>query len=397
MPAPRRIFGLAAFAATWMACAWGLSQTLLPTLLEAWLVASGGGWPLLPWLAETTRPLLCVASLATAALSLVLLEHLLPLPTRARHLRRWVLLLIPMLASTLALAGSDGGVPRRANRWGFYPAFAPSTTQRIQEKHRPSIIWQVKTNTEGFRAPQWQLPPPADQPRILLSGDSFIYGFGLLQAEDLLDRRIEAALQRLRPARQYRVLNLAQLPSGLWYGIHVLRAAAREMKPKVLILSYIGCSDLEPMELQQIWQGRSARTVDWMRRLAVDIDVMVANQRATQDCGPADSVDMGAHLRDDFAALVREVAASHARLIVWEPLAVRGQSDAFFDPWRGHAAVSFLSWDKDVREPARQRGLALPQRWQDDPTLGIAGDGHPTARANALFAEAIAAHIAGEP
>ncbi len=393
MPAPRRLLGLAAFTLAWVACAWGIGRTLPSTLLEAWLLVSGGGWSLAPWLAVTTRPMLCVAALSIAALSLVLLEHLLPLQGRAQHLRRWLLLLLPVALTIWPFIDLGTTVPRHANRWGFYPAFAQSATFRIPEKQRPSIIWQVTTNSEGFRAPEWSLPLPAGDERVLLAGDSFVYGFGIFQTEDLLDRRLEAALARLEPARRPHVLNLAQLPSGLWYGIHVLRAAARELKPQVLILSYIGCSDLEPMELQQIWQGRSARTVDWMRRLQIDNDVMIADERATQGCGPEDSVEMAADLRDDFEALVRDAEALHARLLVWEPLAPEGRSDPLFDPWRKRPAVTFLNWNQDVREPARQRGVVLPERWQDDPTLGIAGDGHPTARANALFADAIAARI----
>ena len=382
--------------AVWLPCAWLLAWLALPSALCLWIFATTGstalGWRLLlGW-----RPLLFLLVATLVGTALLFLLRLAVRTPKARLVLVALLTLPPVGMAMWQLRDLAREPPRTENRWGFHPSFAPRTTLHIAERGRP-IAWDFRTNSEGYRAPEWHFPLDPDRERVLLVGDSFVYGFGISGDNATLDRRLEAELARRDPAHKRDVLNLAQLPAGLWYYTNILRIAARETHPRVLVMSFLGCSDLEPFDLQRVWYGRSERFMQALRMARLDDDIMVANKRATEGCMPEDSPEMGEALRADFDALLTDVEHAGARLIVWEPIASDGKSDPFFDPWRKRPALSFVNWERDVLPLAAARGEKLPVQWPQDPSLGIVGDGHPTARANALFAEAIAAKILAAP
>ena len=81
-----------------------------------------------------------------------------------------------------------------------------------------------------------------------------------------------------------------------------------------------------------------------------------------------------------------DYAEAHGMLVVvWMPI---GESP-LFHPFQDRASVVLLDGRKEIPEgtvcPVREAHCA----WSDDPTLAVPGDGHPTAKANALFARVI--------
>lgn len=292
-----------------------------------------------------------------------------------RHPMRWF-----VIGAVVAVIPFGRGLAekREPNRYGFYPSFIPLKTH-VVPSNKPGVPAQVvRTNSLGFRDKEWATEPAPGVRRIVVVGDSFVFGSGIATEEGLLHRQIENRLNESGPGR-WEALNFAMLPSGLWYYVHALIQAISTY-PQALVMSYLGSADLSVYDDQYIKFGLSGGLVYAALKLGVLQDFMWARARISGSYehrgAPPSELERS---RKEFDLLVRELERSGIPLIVWLPYG----PDGFFDPYRGHPLISVLSREDLPKSPGQEH-------WSRDPALSIQGDGHPTEAGNVLFSRTIA-------
>jgi hypothetical protein len=283
---------------------------------------------------------------------------------------------------------------RSMSRFGFYPAFMPGQTYVIPGSAGLRLPdYEVRINPFGFRGRTWSLEAGRDVRRALVVGDSFVWGAHIRDEDGMLDRAIERELIR-RSGQRWEVINIAATPAALWYYVHALIAVGREVKPALFIMSFLGTYDLEPWEVQRVKTGLPPAAVSFMDRFGISRNLHHAGARLGQRFarrGGADRQTL-ADLRSEFRKLVDFLEAEGGRLVIWEPM----DPDPFFADYRHHPQIVFASWQDVPGLPERLRsGPRGEVPWQKDEDLSFRGDGHPTAKGNALFAKAIALKALG--
>ena len=100
---------------------------------------------------------------------------------------------------------------RRPVIQGLHGQFHPQLGYTLQKNLRGvkqyypgQLDYNVATNSQGFRGPEWDLSPP--RKNVVLIGDSFGFGFGV-EWDETLGRILEGELQKADAS--YQVINLA--------------------------------------------------------------------------------------------------------------------------------------------------------------------------------------------
>lgn len=391
---------IAALTALMVLCLWGLfvaaaAKPLAGVAVTAFLAASR--IPLLYALrlaASDWRLYLLAACALTAAAACRLWEKRLHGIAPGRPCMRWGLLAATVLgAAPAARECRERAAHLAVNRWGFYTPFGLSAGPYVVATGKTSVPdFVVTTNSMGFRDREWALHPRRPVRRVVVAGDSFVWGYGIADPEDMLHRRLQAALDARQPGR-WEVVNIANSPAALWYYVNALIAVGREVHPDVYVMSFLSFMDLEPWEVQRVKFGLPPFAVAMMDWSGVSERLMRTGVRVTLDYdrrGRADA-DTQAEMQGLFARLVEFVEDEGAQLVVWEAL---GAKFSFREPYRGHPSVRFLGWEDVPGSPAGARPSAgVPWTWTEDPTLSYPGDGHPTPKANGLIAGVLARKI----
>lgn len=109
--------------------------------------------------------------------------------------------------------------------------------------HKPSFRGEYRgvvyeTNAMGLRGPALSREPDPDRPRILLLGDSLVWGYGVA-ADDTL----RAALARLRPGLEWVNLGVAGFGTGQEWML--LRAEGLPLRPSRVVLLFTLANDVE--------------------------------------------------------------------------------------------------------------------------------------------------------
>ncbi len=115
--------------------------------------------------------------------------------------------------------------------------------------HRPAV--QYRQDAGGFRGPGFDAAKQAGVVRIVMVGDSYVYGIGVDEA-DSLPVTLESELRRRDPARRIEVLNLGIPGDNLSSHIDVY-AEAQRLAPDVAIIGLTLPNDLSR------WDSQSAR------------------------------------------------------------------------------------------------------------------------------------------
>ena len=278
---------------------------------------------------------------------------------------------------------------REPNRFGLLTSYPPRH-RGFEQSGKPTVpAARIETNREGFRDAERDYAPRDDVHRVLVVGDSFVYGYGIAKAEDLLHARLERALED-EGGGPWEVMNLAQQPAALWYYVRALRTVHRAVHADILVMSFLRGYDLEPLELRRLETLLTPSEYAVVRAFGVDEDVMRIGARSGADAMAGDggpTAGVRAELLVAFAHLVAEVAASGAHLIVWEPLGF----DPFFAPFGAAPHVTFVGPDEVLAPHANAPS------WFEDEALAYVDDGHPTPLANRYIAEHLARRIEALP
>lgn len=271
------------------------------------------------------------------------------------------------------------------NRYGFYPSFPAGSTQLLRSGKPPVPDIEVRTNAQGFRDKDWSDEPAPGVKRVVVVGDSAVFGYGIPVEADLLHRQLERELNHSGRGR-WEVLNLASLPAGIWYYVEALVRAGIPARPQVMVMSYLAVADLSAYDDQYLKAGLppwlvSALEVSGVLREFMRLGGTLGPRFGRRGGAPPAELE---HSRQELAVLVREIERTGTPLIVWLPFG----PDPLFEPYRAHPLMSFLA-PTDLPEFRGSDDLA----WHRDPRLSIPGDGHPTAAGNALFARGIAGRV----
>ncbi len=125
---------------------------------------------------------------------------------------------------------------------------------------------EVSTNSRGFRGPE--IPSMTGiQNRILLVGDSFVFGYGLAE-ENTLRNHLETALKKIFPASETYVINGGVPGYNLVQDVSWTLKTGLDQMPDWIILSVVP-NDLEPplwLDAKTIPNSGDAKTwIDWIR------------------------------------------------------------------------------------------------------------------------------------
>jgi hypothetical protein len=373
----------AALSAFWLWGAYHSVPLLASLLLKAYLFATRLPWRYPWWLLFAQWKLPVLAAFWTLVLA-----------TRAEWTalcrRAGVRLPAVWLAASFAFfalrfCGKVAEHHPAPSRYGFYPSFPGGRTYLVRSD-KPSVPdIQVRTNSQGFRDKEWSDEPAPGVQRVAVVGDSVVFGYGIPDEEGLLHRRLERELNQAGRGR-WEVLNLANLPSGIWYYVEALVRAGIPARPKVMVMSYLAVADLSAYDDQYIKAGLPPWVVSALEAAGVLREFMrlggsLGYRFGRRGGAPPAELE---HSRRELAALVRELERTGIPLIVWLPFG----RDPLFDPYRAHPLLSFLT-PTDLPEFRGSDDMA----WYRDPRLSIPGDGHPTAAGNALFARGIASRV----
>ncbi len=303
------------------------------------------------------------------------------------------------------------------------PAVAPV---RPTPRHRPDPnlkellgVWELgkpnavglhggryyRTNSAGFRGPEYPLEPPPKVFRIVITGDSVTVGAGV-EFEDTYGVRLEDALNRQppNPTFRYEVLNVALAGSNAKHAVDRLHTIGMRFSPHMVIYG-VTINDLEgsPAYRQTREERAMAMERHW-RELFDGSSVYLLRAIWPRIFGLA------------FALAPPRGTYTHEILDNWlHNRAAREWFERQLDRLRAiansagicavifiHPALHHLHWLHPylpvyqwVREVATARGLAVVDAWSGvqripDRSLWVSViDPHPNERGHELFAAAL--------
>lgn len=125
---------------------------------------------------------------------------------------------------------------------GGLPSMRPSSEFAFDVmSSRPTIL--VRTNSRGFRDREWIPRAPDGGPRVLLLGDSIVFGSGITRQEDTLARRLQAALAGTGAT----VFNLSLNGLNVTQEVDLLEHHVGDIAPDLVVVVHNPQNDLMPM------------------------------------------------------------------------------------------------------------------------------------------------------
>lgn len=377
-----------------------LAAVGLLTPLPARLHPSGV-WP--PGEAEEARR----NALVLAALGAALFGIALGLARRppARRAERWTVFLSVLVTLALVLEAWTAPFVERPTRI-FEPD--PELGWRLVPGAEDSWLGaQVRINAQGMRGPPRERAKPAGVRRVLVLGDSVIFGAFIERDEDTIPARLEAELRRDGPVE---CLNAGVGGYSPWQEAIWLERRGLAWSPDLVVLGFV-LNDVtewlglarfggegegfqlehalpqgwrawvERWSVVRLWRERVARRrralTPWSLMLEPNRDDVQAAWRATQE------------ILDRLRASCERAGVS--LLLVVFPFREQLRRDGLDAPqtilgwWAGRRPIAYLDPLPELRREVRAGRL--------DPDDVFVDEVHPSARGAALFAERIAAEI----
>jgi hypothetical protein len=242
-------------------------------------------------------------------------------------------------------------------------------SQNSNKDHYP--VCRFLYNSLGYRDIEPSFSPKGSIRRVLVVGDSFVWGDGIPSNDETLAYRLRAELGSRAPGR-YSVMSAAYPGLGLYGYDRFVDTIAPRFDPDIVVIGYLGLSDHDPFDTQAIadhWPD------SWLLRDLV--------------------LNIGA------AQYLHEAAAVHGRAL-WEAPGNAAAFAALREHFARQAAARgyrliFLSYfGVPAPLPAPIEALELPSE------LGYPGQGnefwygkdcHPKPKLDALLGQRVAAAI----
>ncbi|MBI5625068.1 MAG: hypothetical protein HY924_14925 [Elusimicrobia bacterium] len=258
-------------------------------------------------------------------------------------------------------AGAEAGIGVQRRTAYLSPSgvfrFRPKTTQRAASRNPEWPGAWVVLNRWGFRGPEGG----PGGPKVLLLGDSYVFGNGLKDAETL-DRRLEPLLRRRAPTAS--VLNLGVPGYNLESSLILAREMVDRHRPAAAVVTFLEEDDLAAFDISA--------------RLSFDL----AHPRWSALLERAGLDPYLLERRFLSRRLGRERLEDVLRRRVLEPGLQRRTRLIFYLRGRKFLAV-FSALGLEAVADSEPRPC--------EPLCFIPGDGHPTAELVILWAEKLAA------
>lgn len=152
------------------------------------------------------------------------------------------------------LALRPGRAPTAANAFGLASA-APNTVQVAEYPSGGSKdgypACRFEYNSLGWRDEEPPSGTKGRRRRLLLVGDSFVWGDGIPSNEETLAARLRAALDRRAPGR-WQVMSAAYPGLGLYGYGRFIDAIAPGFLPDVVLVGYLGGNDHDLFDAQRV-------------------------------------------------------------------------------------------------------------------------------------------------
>lgn len=366
----------------WGTWAFGFGLVLLVAFLTANLLAKlvillvMGYGALLPPVLASWRTILLLALLV---LLWALWGRKPELPSR-RHLRRhwlrWLLALL-VVVSVAALTADSFRRSLFVGPLGFRclePHFAGTFDQ--DHPHRPPSV--VRTNAYGYRDDEWAPGPRPGVTRVAVVGDSYVFGAGVPEEDGLVDRRLERELQRLAPERRWEVLNVGFPGQGYAVYFPLAEQVIETFRPRFVVIGSLGGPDWHLLGISEQIAAFGEPLFRVLHFLGVAEDLRAASLRYSASAASAADPAGADGIARSFGALLAAAERFDVDVVVWEYY----EPFPFFATFRDHPRCHVTGWPEGFSRSWRG--------WSGNAELAVPGDGHPTARANAL----IAGHLA---
>lgn len=276
------------------------------------------------------------------------------------------LLLVPLLLGGWRYTADpfpDLGAP-----FGSLRAHTPNASIIEHSPLRPRITYHM--NRYGFRGPDWSVERAPGVTRVVLIGDSFVFGSGV-EEQDTLSEQLRRDLEARHPERRYEVLNLGIAGNNLGSHVEFYRTASALLHPDAAVLCFTEQNDLTPTDDQDMRRWFSSPSPFSAAAFFFGRD---AAQAAWWDLTLVTSIgpENLRFLDEKLDELARLRAGGGAPLWVFP----------------------FQFPDGMLREHLTARpGVAIIPGVPSKPEYFIPGDGHPTALGNQHFAAQIAASL----
>ena len=274
----------------------------------------------------------------------------------------------------------------------------PTPNQKGRRVVPGVFAYTFSNNSLGLRGPE--IGPKARR-RILLLGDSFTYGFGI--SDD------ETFASRLQTITGDEVINGGNGGSGTDYALRFYETMGKTLQPDLVVLCFFPNdfqdnergtyydNDLSPRDLSQTVSAKKQflnnAACNWLlehSQLANLIKVNVIRTGLWQVSGPIDENHINADLaRRYIAALETRVRESHAEfLVLYLP------SDRDVERFRAGSESPSENALKSIHSSVSLTPPLANSNYRID-QLYFPSEGHWTATAHALAAQAIAPLIRG--
>jgi len=270
------------------------------------------------------------------------------------------------------------------NRWGFSRVFPASTSISFRGMTGEVALLDIETNEDSYRDESWLLPAPEDGvERVILVGDSTVFGHSITSKADQLDTLLEKRLSAAG-AKRWEVWNVAAAPSSLRYFTEVVKRAAPDASARYAIL-FVHCShDVYFLDEQLAMADKPAWFYPVARATSVWEDILqVAANPWPRVKGREPYSKIRRALASTFEGLVAYASAKELHVVVWE---AAGPCE-LFDAFRDSPHVTF----RDHRHTSLQPRISL----YEDPALGYPMTGHLTPRGMAVVADTLSAALLG--
>lgn len=214
---------------------------------------------------------------------------------------------------------------------------------------RPTIL--VRTNSQGFRDREWTPKASGDGPRVLLLGDSIVFGSGITRQEDTLARRLQAALGAVGAS----VFNLSLNGLNVAQEVDLLERHAPAIRPDLVVVVHNPENDLMPVLPYYAHQTLSLVFLPAMLEWVYALDWWIRQHRLSEVPGRLD------RFQEDLARLAR--------------LADRDGFDVLFAYLSNRCPPAY---HRDPPATGRLFLFANLPTLQDHPDLTFPNDFHPT-------------------
>jgi hypothetical protein len=259
----------------------------------------------------------------------------------------------------------------------------------------------VRINSLGLRDREYAAVPPRDVDRILVLGDSVVFGYGV-RAEETFPKRLEQRLRRDRPGRftDYEIISAGFPAYNAVMEFMYLRDEGLHLKPGMVMLCYI-LNDAEPGAggRADSWTGRRAaglrefcrlhcRSLLFLKARFRRLGTRMGYRQTVTDyySGDRRGWDKALSAVEDMQSLC--AAGGVAFMVILFPRLEGLQGDAVFAPLY-----------RTLSEEMGEKGIDVIDLFpafsgRDEKALWVSErDRHPNARAHGIAARAVYPHL----